>query len=120
MSATLSHANSELFSKTEEAARTVFTQPQPFFKIICHLQYNLQMTVSVISPVNYLASAGTLVNVMFIARGSMHPLDIMPPSMAVHEPPFTMESNWLIMYLNPPVGSFAMSIGKSYNKERRV
>ena len=62
---------------------------------------------------NYLASTGKLVNVMFIARGSVRPLDIMPLSMALREPPFTTESNWLIMYPNPSVGSFAMSIGKS-------
>ena len=78
------------------------------------------MTVSVIYPVNYLASTGRLVNVMFIARGSVRPLHIMPLAMALQEPPFTTESSWLIMYLNPPVGSFTMSIGKSYKKEQRV
>ena len=39
----------------------------------------------VISPVNYLASAGKIVNVMFIAQGSVRPLDIMPLSMALRE-----------------------------------
>ena len=49
--------------------------PAPtLFQVICHLRYNLQMTVLVISPVNYLSSAGKLVNTIVYSPRKCAPI----------------------------------------------
>ena len=54
-SATLSHVDSELFSERRGSKDNFYPAPT-LFQVICHLRYDLQMTVLVISPVNYVPS----------------------------------------------------------------
>ena len=78
------------------------------------------MTLSGIFLVSSLASTGKLVNVTFIAQGSVRPLDILPHFMVLHEHPFTTKSCWVIMYLNPPAENFLTNVGKRYKRKKRM